>query len=166
MTIAELLLPELAEEAANTRKLLELVPEDRFDYAPHPRSMRLGRLAGHLAEIPEWLAVTMQTESLDPSDDAEVFVPTSGQALLDKHDASVEAAQAALAAASDEALAVTWTLLWKGQTVFEMPRRAVIRSMVLNHAVHHRAQLGVYLRLLDVKIPGMYGPSADEIPAA
>ena len=124
--------------------------------------MKLGRLASHLAEMPHWLTMTMTTEMLEPGPDMKGFNASSRQAMLEEFDTRrVVDARASLARASDEDLAVTWTFKWQGHVVFALPRRDVIRSMVLSHMVHHRAQLGVYLRLLDIPIPGTYGPSAD-----
>lgn len=163
MSFAEMMLPEFDQEMANTRKLLELVPEDKFDYKPHEKSMTLGRLAGHTAEMAAWGATTLSTERLDLTRENKPFFPKSRQELLDSFDKGVAEARAAIAGASDEDLGVMWTLTYAGQTVFSMPRAAVIRAMVLNHTIHHRAQLGVYLRLNEVEIPGMYGPSADEM---
>lgn len=164
MTIAELYLPEFDQEIANTRRMLALVPEDRFEYAPHTKSMKLGRLASHLAEMPRWLTVTMTSEMLEPGPDMKGFNAATRTELLDEFDARAATARELLAAATDEELAVTWTFKYRGHVIFALPRRVVIRSMVLSHMVHHRAQLGVYLRLLDIPIPGMYGPSADEGP--
>lgn len=163
MRIADLLLPEYDQEVGKTRRMLALVPEDKFDYAPHPKSMKLGRLASHLAEMPHWLTTTVTTELLEPGPDMKGFTASSRQELLQEFDTRAAAARDHLANASDEDLAVTWTFKWQGKVVFALPRRDVIRSMVLSHMIHHRAQLGVYLRLLDIPIPGMYGPSADEM---
>jgi uncharacterized damage-inducible protein DinB len=163
MTIAELLLPEFDQEIAKTRKMLALVPEDKLGYAPHPKSMTLGRLASHLAEMPQWLTMTVTTEMLEPTPDMKGFNASTQQELLQELDTRAAIAHDHLAKASDEDLAVTWTFKWQGRVVFALPRRDVIRSMVLNHMVHHRAQLGVYLRLLDIPIPGTYGPSADGV---
>jgi uncharacterized damage-inducible protein DinB len=163
MSIAEMLLPEFDQEMANTRKMLELVPEDKFDYKPHEKSMTLGRLAGHTAEMAAWGATTLNTERLDLGPDTKPFSPKSRKELVDSFDKGVAEARAAIAGASDEDLAVIWTLTYAGQTIFSIPRAAVLRTMVMNHTIHHRAQLGVYLRLVEVEIPGMYGPSADEM---
>ena len=166
MTISEALLPEFDQEMQNTRKLLACVPEDRPDYRPHPKSMPLARLAGHIAELPNWGVHTIRLDTLDLTPaSGEGFKPgimTTRQELLDTFDKNVAEARAAIAGASDEHLHQIWTLIYKGQTVMKMPRAAVLRSVVMNHLIHHRAQLGVYLRLNDVAIPGMYGPSADE----
>lgn len=166
MTVAELYLPEFDQEVAKTRKMLALVPDEKLDFAPHRKSMTLGRLASHLAELPRWLTVTVTTEELEPTPEMKGFNAVSRNELLSEFDARAATAREALANASDEDLAVTWTFKWQGQVVFALPRRDVIRSMVLSHMIHHRAQLGVYLRLLDIPIPGTYGPSADEMPSA
>jgi len=163
MSIGQMMLPEFDQEMANTRKMLELVPEDKFDYKPHEKSMALGRLAGHVAEMAAWGATTLNSERLDLTPDMKPLVPTSRMELLAAFDKGVTEARAAIAAAKDEDMMVTWTLTYAGQTIFSMPRVAVLRGMMMNHIIHHRAQLGVYLRLVEVEIPGMYGPSADEM---
>jgi uncharacterized damage-inducible protein DinB len=165
MTIAELYLPEFDQEIANTRRMLERVPDDKFDFAPHPRSMTLGRLASHLAEMPRWLTVAVTTEMLEPGPDMKGFNAETRQQLLEEFDSRARDARELLATATDDHLAGTWTFKYQGHVIFALPRRTVIRSMVLSHMIHHRAQLGVYLRLLDIPIPGPYGPSADEMPA-
>ncbi len=165
MSLAQSLLPELIHEMANTRKELERVPEARLDWKPHPKSMTLGRLASHLAELPSWGQVTMQTRELDiapPGQDVRGADLRTRAEMLAMFDRNVEAAKAAVGSASDADYLVPWTLLKTGKAIFTLPRIAVLRSMVLNHNVHHRAQLGVYLRLLDVPVPSIYGPSADE----
>jgi uncharacterized damage-inducible protein DinB len=164
MSISEMFLPEFDQEMANTRKLLELVPEDKLDYKPHEKSMTLGRLAGHVAEMAGWGTMTIGTEKLElTAGSTAPFAPKSRAELLATFDKGAAEARAAIAGASDEHLAVIWTLTYGGKTIFAMPRAAVLRSMVLSHIIHHRAQLGVYLRLNEVAIPGMYGPSADEM---
>jgi uncharacterized damage-inducible protein DinB len=166
MSLSQALLPEFDHEMAGTRKTLERVPEDRLGFRPHPKSMTLGGLASHLANVPSWIVPTLERPSLDiaPVGGEPMRQPekTSRQALLDHFDQHVAEGRAALGAASDETLLAAWTLLGGGKPYFTMPRVAVLRSFVLNHNVHHRAQLGVYLRLLDVPVPGLYGPSADE----
>jgi uncharacterized damage-inducible protein DinB len=166
MPLTQMLLPEIDEEMAKTRKVLERVPEDRPDYRPHAKSMTLGRLAKHLAEIPVWGVRALTLESFDiaalPGRPREAAVMTSRKQLLETFDSNVGAMHEALVDASDEALGVKWTLTHGGKPVFSLPRFAVLRAMMISHTIHHRAQLGVYLRLLDVPIPGMYGPSADE----
>jgi uncharacterized damage-inducible protein DinB len=163
MSIAQSLLPEFDLEMANTRKMLERVPDGKFDFKPHAKSMTLGRLAAHTSDMALWAATSLKTERLDMTGEEKQFAPTTRQEILDAFDKSVAEARAALASLSDEDFAKTWTFTYKGKQVFSMPRVAVFRSTVLNHLIHHRAQLGVYLRMNDVAIPGMYGPSADEM---
>ena len=166
-TISQALLPEFDLEMANTRMTLERVPEDRLDYRPHDRSMPLARLAGHLTEIPWWASMTLTRDLLDlhpPGGAAEPdgYLMTSRDALLARFDREVRGARAALVAASDAAMMQPWTLKDGGHVVLTMPRLSVLRHFVFNHNVHHRAQLGLYLRLNDVPVPSFYGPSADE----
>ena len=166
MSIAATLLPEFDQEMANTRKLLACYPEGKGDWKPHEKSMALGRLAGHVAELPSWAVNAIKLDSLDvsPQPGKPMQAPTAStrEELLKTFDGNVVEARAAIAGASDQHLAQTWTLVFQGKTMFAMPRTAVLRGPFMNHLIHHRAQLGVYLRLNDVAIPGMYGPSADE----
>jgi uncharacterized damage-inducible protein DinB len=168
MSIAESLLPEYDREAGTTRTLLERVPVDRATWKPHEKSMSLGQLAVHLANLPQWTAVTLERVEFDtnPPGVGRVTTPAfeSGDQLLQIYDANVSAARALLARTTDAQFMVQWTLKNGGRHMFSMPRVAVFRSFVLNHAVHHRGQLSVYLRLLDVPIPSIYGPTADTQP--
>ena len=158
-----MLLPEFDQEMAETRRALERVPSEHFDWKPHTKSYSLRDLAAHLSNIPEWLPITMDTEELDfTATSFEPFVPTNTEELLQHFDGAVNAAREALASATPDQLLENWTLKSDGQEIFTMPKAAVIRSFILNHNVHHRAQLGVYLRLRGVSVPGHYGPSADE----
>lgn len=163
MSIAQTLLPEFDQEMANTRKMLERVPDGKFDYKPHQKSMSLGQLAAHTAEIPSYATATMRVESMNFTGEEKPFLPATRQELLDAFDKHVAESREALSKATDEELAKIWTLTYKGNQIFAMPRSAVLRSMVMNHLIHHRSQLGVYLRLNNVEVPGMYGPSADEM---
>jgi uncharacterized damage-inducible protein DinB len=163
MTIAQSMLAEFDQEMANTRKILELVPDDKFDYKPHPKSMALGHLAGHVAEMASWGTVTLKQDTLTMNPGDKGFEPKSRQEILDFFDKSVPEFRETLAATSDEDMLKTWTLNVGDKPMFSMPRIAVIRGMVMNHIIHHRAQLGVYLRLNDIAFPGVYGPSADEM---
>jgi uncharacterized damage-inducible protein DinB len=160
-----MLLPEFDQEMASTRKLLERLPENIPDYKPHEKSMPFCRLAGHVAELPGWTKETFTKEVLEL--DMEHFVPfdpKTRKEVLDKFDQNAKAGREALAAATDDQFSVIWSLKsTKGDTILSMPRAAVYRSMVISHMIHHRAQLGVYLRLNEIEIPGMYGPSADEM---
>lgn len=166
MPLSQALLPEFDREMANTRKALERVPEDKFGWKPHAKSMTLGRLATHVAEMASWATTALETESLDFAPPGQPpyqpQIAASRAALLEMFDKNVAAAQAAITAASDAQWMVNWTLLAGGQKLFSMPRIAVLRGMVMNHIIHHRGQLTVYLRLNDVPVPALYGPSADE----
>lgn len=160
--ISQMILPEFDQEMASTRKLLACLPEDKLDYKPHEKSMALGRLAGHVAEMPGWLEPTANSDKLEIPADYKPNVATSREQLLSFFDNNVVKGRAALAGMSDEEFSKPWSLIFRGQVAFTMPKGAVIRNVVMNHMIHHRAQLGVYFRLNDVKIPGMYGPSADD----
>jgi len=163
MPISQMLLPEFDQEMANTRKVLERFPEGKNDYTPHEKSMPLGRLAGHVATLPEWATRTLTTDALNMQpNEFKPFIPGSRQELLETFDRHVATARAEIAKATDDALGKVWTVSMEGNPILSMPRVAVLRGMVMNHLIHHRAQLGVYLRLNGVAIPGMYGPSADE----
>lgn len=166
MTIAEAYLAEFGPEMAKTRSMLERVPDNALDYKPHEKSMSMGRLAGHVAEMAGWVAPTVQLDELDiaPADGPafEFFVSQSQAATLEHFDTLVAQAKEAVAGVSDEAMLKPWTLLMTGNVLFTMPRIESLKTMVLNHIIHHRAQLSVYLRMNNVPIPGMYGPSADE----
>jgi uncharacterized damage-inducible protein DinB len=166
MPIADSILPEFDHEMSNTRKTLERVPDDKFAWKPHEKSMTLGRLSGHLAEMPGWGIYTLSSESMDlaPVDGPPVQSPQpkNRQEVLALFDKGVAEMRAALAAAKDDQLLKPWSLLAGGKPIFTMPRIAVIRGMILNHGIHHRAQLGVYLRLNNLPVPALYGPSADE----
>jgi uncharacterized damage-inducible protein DinB len=161
MTISEIILPEFDQEMANTRKILDCVPEAKFSWKPHEKSMTLGRLASHVAEMPHWAVFTINQEKLELTPDMKPFNATTKAELMETLEKSSAAARDAIAGATDEHLGKIWSLIYGGQTVLEMPRAAVLRTMVLSHMIHHRGQLSVYLRLNDVAIPGMYGPSAD-----
>jgi uncharacterized damage-inducible protein DinB len=166
MAIRDGLLPEFDHEMANTRKTLERVPEGKGDWAPHPKSMKMGRLAGHVAELSGWGTAIIGQDSLDfrpPNAPAsEPTVMTSRAQILELFDKNVASTRKHLAGASDEHLLKDWALLSGGKEVMRMPRIAFLRGFVVNHIIHHRGQLGVYLRLNEVAVPSIYGPSADE----
>jgi uncharacterized damage-inducible protein DinB len=162
MPLTDALLPEFDHEMTTTRKLLECVPEDRFDWKPHARSMSLGDLATHLANLASWGRTTLEQSELDVAATPPAPAMTSRRQLLATFDENVAATRAALAGRSDAELMVPWALKREGKTIFSMPKAAVWRSFVLNHLIHHRGQLSVYLRLQDVPLPSIYGPSADE----
>jgi len=165
MGLAEALLPEFDLEMANTRKTLERIPDDKFTWKPHEKSFAMGALASHIANLPGWANVTIDQDEFDmaPGGNA-IKLPAyeTREDVLVNFDKNVGDARAKLATASDETLFGTWSLASDGHKLFSMPRVAVLRSFVMNHIIHHRAQLGVYLRLNDIPVPSIYGPSADE----
>jgi uncharacterized damage-inducible protein DinB len=164
MAYAETVLPEFDQEMANTRKVLERIPDDKFDWKPHTKSHTIGWNANHIADIPNWLVMVLNTPSLDiaPAGGGTFTSPklTSRAGIVGLFDRNVAAARQAITEAKD--VDSPWSLLQAGNPIFTMPRSAVIRSMVLSHLIHHRAHLIVYLRLNDIPVPGMYGPSGDE----
>ena len=166
MPLNQPLLGEFEQEMANTRRTLERVPEDKFDWAPHPKSMKMRPLAQHIAEIPGWIVETILKDSLDIAPEGEYMQSpplTSRQQLLELFDNNVSAAKKALIGATDDAhLIRPWSLQATGKALFTLPRVGVLRTFVMNHLIHHRAQLGVYLRLNNIPVPAIYGPSADE----
>lgn len=166
MAIRDVFLPEFDHEMAITRKTLERVPEGKSDWKPHDKSMSMGRLAGHLAELNSLVPIAMERESLDfrppGAPPREPNVMSSRAKLLEDFDKNVAAARAAIGQASDEQMTKIFTLQSGGNTIFTLPRTAVLRGFVLNHIIHHRGQLSVYLRLNNVSVPSIYGPSADE----
>ncbi len=164
MTVLELLKTEFEYEMTSTRKVLERVPADKFAWRPHAKSMSLARLASHVATLPMW-ASTMVDEG--PEDGEEVAVlepacPTSSAELLACFERSACQGRDYLYGLSDDDLARPWTLLVREQDVCAMTRAEVLRMAIMNHLAHHRGQLIVYLRMLDVPVPGIYGPSADD----
>ena len=162
MPIADSLLPEFDHEMTVTRKLLERVPEGQLAWKPHEKSMSLGQLAQHVATIPLWGDVTLSRTEFDLASEPQA-PPMAGRAeMLEAFDRHVAAARAALVGKGDGELMAPWALKRSGSTIFSMPRTAVWRSFVMSHLIHHRAQLGVYLRMHDVPLPSVYGPSADE----
>lgn len=162
MPLNQALLPEFDHEMANTRKSLERIPEGKFDWKPHQKSMTLGGLATHLATINHWAEAIVGQDNFDVANAPTPPKFKSRQEILNAFDQGTAGARKAIAGASDEQLMKPWSLQRGGQTIFTMPRIGVIRSFILNHNIHHRAQLGVYLRLNDVAVPSIYGPSADE----
>jgi uncharacterized damage-inducible protein DinB len=162
MAIRDALLPEFDHEMQVTRKLLERVPDGKFGWQPHDKSMTLGRLAGHLAEIPGWMKQTLTEDGIDIGGDFTPETLTTRDAVLAAFDRTVAAARPLLAAATDAQFMAPWTLKHKGQVVFTLPKIAVVRAWVFSHSIHHRGQMSVYLRLNEVPVPAIYGPSADE----
>jgi uncharacterized damage-inducible protein DinB len=164
MTIAELLLPEVDQEMATTRRVLERVADEKLGWKPHDKSWSMGDLASHIVNMIKWTDATMNMTEFDMATvPPEQMNPTAASRaqLLEWFDATAAAARAALAK-PDADYFQSWTLKHGGQAIFTMPRYTCIRSFFINHVVHHRAQLSVYLRLNDIPVPSMYGPSADE----
>lgn len=165
MSLVDGLLPEFDREMGVTRRLLERLPDGQFAWQPHPKSMTLGRLAEHLAELPQWVGTAVKDAGLDLATARRpdgYQPPATRDAVLAMFDANVAAARGVLTGRSDAELMAPWSLQRAGQTIFTMPKAGVLRAFVLSHIIHHRGQLSVYLRLHDVPLPSIYGPSADE----
>ncbi len=163
-SIKQLALGDLEHELANNRAVLERVPDDRLDWKPHPKSFSLGELAVHVARLPFWITSTLRNDFFDLTGITHNAPATSRQALLDAFDQTAAEMRAALEATDDTALLRPWELRMGDQVLTRMPKLAVVRGMGISHFIHHRGQLTVYLRLLDVPLPPLYGPSADEQP--
>jgi uncharacterized damage-inducible protein DinB len=166
MTIGQSMLPEFDQEMQSTRKVLERVPDDKWGWKPHEKSGTVGWLASHIGTVPGWITMTINTDELDyaPVNGPGYEPPkiTNRKELLAAFDKESTEARAALADVSDADIIKGWKLLAGGKEIFTLPKIACIRSMCLNHMIHHRAQLTVYFRLMGVPVPGLYGPSADE----
>ena len=164
MPIKDALLPEYDHEMATTRRLLDRVPEAEFGWKPHEKSMTLGQLSGHLANIPMWCSTVLDTPAFDlaTASDQRPRQPASRDALLKEFDTKVAGARTSLAGRTDAELLTPWTLRQGSHEIFTLPRISAIRAFVMNHSIHHRGQLSVYLRLKNVPLPSMYGPTADE----
>jgi uncharacterized damage-inducible protein DinB len=162
MSIIPMLLKEMEQEARTTRKMLERIPDDKFQWQPHVKSMTVQRLANHIAELPGWVVMTLDTDELDfaknPYRDAE---NTNTKDVLSFFERTLEAGKTRLAQASDEELQKNWTLR-HGDNILNVRTKAEVIRMAYCQIVHHRAQMGVFLRLLDIPLPGSYGPTADE----
>jgi len=165
MALKDALLPEFDHEMGTTRRVLERTPETELAWKPHEKSMSLGQLAGHIANLPYWCSAMLAASSFDlatAGEDANLGMPLSTADILANFDRKATAARAQLAAASDEDLLSPWTLKHGDHEIFTMPRIGAIRSFVMNHLIHHRGQYSVYLRLKNVPLPRIYGPTADE----
>ncbi|HVZ82990.1 MAG TPA: DinB family protein [Terracidiphilus sp.] len=167
MNIHNELISELDREGAKTRKILEAIPEDAdWNWKPHEKSMTLGSLAGHVTDMTgDWGVYSLTLDKLEFSPDHkwESYVPTSHAEMLARFDKNLVRTRETLTAANPEKWDDNWKLIFGGQTWIDQPRYQVFRELVLNHMIHHRAQIGVYIRLLGGKLPGCYGPSADEM---
>ena len=149
------LLPEFDAEVANTCRMFAAIPDEKLDFQPHEKSMSLLRLAGHVANLPNWITLTMATDELEMAGGFDQPDPRTMADIVEIFDSAVEEGRAALEAATAEDLTAEWALRTGDEVHFKMPKAVVLRSFVLNHAVHHRAQISVYLRLLDIAVPGM-----------
>jgi uncharacterized damage-inducible protein DinB len=162
MSLLKFFLKQLNDEASTTRKMLSIVPADKFDWQPHPKSMTIRSLSTHIAELPTWIPMTLNTSELDfatsPYDPQTI---NNTAELLDYFEKCLEESRSALETAKEEQLSDSWTLR-NGKDVYSTSAKAEVLRMVFSQIIHHRAQLGVDLRLLDVPIPGSYGPSADD----
>ncbi|HXF24276.1 MAG TPA: DinB family protein [Gemmatimonadaceae bacterium] len=163
MSIAGSVLPEFDQEMATTRTMLERVPENRAQWTPHVKSRTLGQLASHIGNLPRLGLIAMEADELDLNETGNGRSPEfdSTANLIRTFDENVRRARAAIESASDSDMMEPWTLRRSGRTVWTLPRAAVLRSFILSHMIHHRGQLSVYLRLNDVPLPSVYGPSAD-----
>jgi uncharacterized damage-inducible protein DinB len=160
------LIAEYDAEAAKTRKMLDAIPADAdWNFKPHAKSMSLGRLAGHLTDFAgEWAMSTLTKDKIEFGADNkwEPYVPASKTEMLEKFDKELATTRATLATTTSDAWERNWQFVWAGTPYINDPKHRVFRESVLNHMIHHRAQLCVYLRLMGAKVPGCYGPSADE----
>ena len=165
MAMKDALLPEFDHEMATTRRLLERVPEAEFGWKPHDKSMALGQLAGHVANLPHWCSLMLDLTVFDldsMASDPRPKLAESRAGLVAEFDAKVSRAREQLVRTTDADLMTPWTLKKGGHEIFTLPRVSAIRSFVMNHLIHHRGQLSVYLRLRDVPVPPIYGPTADD----
>lgn len=161
MTIIEFFKQQFIEEAATTRKMLSRVPDDQYNYKPHERSMVMKNLVGHIADLPGWIHFTLTTDELDFQKGYEMPDITNTKDLLAYFDKRYNDGLSVLVAENENVLSKQWTLR-NGETIYSSQPKVDVLRMALSQQIHHRAQLGVYLRLLNVPIPGSYGPSADE----
>jgi uncharacterized damage-inducible protein DinB len=164
LSLTDALLQEIDREAATTRRVLERVPNDRLTWKPHAKSMTIGALAFHLASVPGKIAPWGLVDSLEFPGGGPAPEPTSSAQILAAHDESVKKAKNAITTIGDAGLTQNWQATRNGVAFLKMPKIALMRTIVMNHVYHHRGQLSVYLRLLDVPVPSIYGPSADENP--
>lgn len=163
MSLAKQLSAELKQESVNTKKILERVPNDKLTWQPHEKSMTLGRLAYHIAEIPSWISRAIENDEYDfMTSPQKRIIPEATQQILEEYEKTWPKAIQLLENTTDEFLSTNWKLRRGEMIIADAPRRFFIRNFGLNHLIHHRGQLSVYLRLLDVPVPGMYGPTADE----
>ena len=163
MKISDTLLPEFDHEVGTTRRVLERVPENQWDWTPHEKSMKMGRLACHVAEMPMFATSIAKSDTMDfAKGDYKTIEAANRQQLLDAFDKVTSEARTAIAGLSNEEFMKPWSLQNDGKTLLSMPKAVVLRSFMMNHLIHHRGQLSVYLRLTNTPVPSIYGPSGDE----
>jgi uncharacterized damage-inducible protein DinB len=165
MTMSEVMLCDFDGEVSNTRRVLARIPDDKADWKPHDKSFALGKLAFHVASLPFFGLTILSTGDLDLAEKMSSFRRYAGEdaaAMLSMYDDAAAALRTKLAGMTDEELQANWTMIYGAKTLADAPKYILYRSMFFNHLIHHRGQLNVYLRLLDVPVPGIYGPSADE----
>jgi uncharacterized damage-inducible protein DinB len=166
MAFCDRYIREFDHEAVSTRKMLERVPVDKFDWAPHTKSMKLGNLVNHITSFPGRVKMVLNVDQFDSKSPEAVAlrptVPGTTKELIARWDKNIEDMHAAVTEVSEEQLAGTFTWMAGQETIYSLPRKVALRSFILNHMIHHRGQLSVYLRLLDIPVPSIYGPSADE----
>jgi uncharacterized damage-inducible protein DinB len=163
MTTIETFLKEIDSEAETTREMLSRVPEDKYDWQPHPKSMTVRQLATHIAELPGWITIGLTTDELDFAKNAyKPELINSNADLLATFEKNLANGREQLAATNDEVLALTWTMR-EGEAIYMQCTKGEVVRISISQTIHHRAQLGVFLRLLNIPIPGSYGPSADEM---
>lgn len=163
MALSAPLVAEIKHTAAATKRILERVPTDQLGWKPHEKSMTLGRLASHVAELTQWMKIILEAREFDFAvNQFNRRNVASNEELLAIFEGNIKEAVTLLEAATDEQLNEKWKLLRAGNALFDIPRKVAIRELIMNHTIHHRGQLSVYLRLLNIPVPGMYGQSADE----
>jgi uncharacterized damage-inducible protein DinB len=163
MRLIDPFLVELEQEGQTTKRVLDRIPDDKLSWKPHPKSFSLGQLGLHIASLPGNLAAMAAQESMEAPNFSQVE-GKSRREIVDVHSTGLQSAKETLDKMDDARLMSSWNLTKNGAVILSMPRAALIRSIMLNHAYHHRGQLSVYLRMLEVPVPSIYGPSADENP--
>ena len=166
MRLMDSMIMELDREASTTRKLLERIPDDRIDWRPHAKSTPIGKLGMHIASLPGRFGPRLKEDGFDVTKAGAPPTPKTTADILAIFDEGIPAAKQAISEIDDAAAMQPWTLSFGDKVIFSAPRVAIVRTLLLNHSVHHRGQLSVYLRLLDIPVPSIYGPSADENPFA
>ena len=165
MNLADSIVAELDNEAQTTKRLLERLPDEKLSWKPHAKSFSLGQLALHIAAVPGSIAAAVTKDTMEAPDFAQAEAKSRNE-VIETFTKSMSAAMATVKSMDDARLNSTWSLTKNGKTILSMPRVAVVRNIMMNHIYHHRGQLSVYLRMLEVPLPSIYGPSADENPFA